>query len=171
MELADIEVRTSRQLEALRGQFAEIEEKIAAAEKLLESVALIKEEIERSSTETVDVSRTMRKGNSDQSNVDVPRQVHRAEPRQPLSAAMEQAVRVLHDAQRPMRARDVVEALGDVGVRGKVESMRIRLKRLVEYGWLEESETGRYAVVGEVGALLDEMRPKAPRVRRGRATT
>ncbi|MEV4285806.1 hypothetical protein AB0K40_09905 [Nonomuraea bangladeshensis] len=67
-----------------------------------------------------------------------------------LRGVRRQAVALLATAQRPMRVRDVVVALGEPDERGKVESMRSRLLRLAADGWLVRCEGGTYALASGV---------------------
>ncbi|MGI5286725.1 hypothetical protein ACQEVF_25765 [Nonomuraea polychroma] len=45
-------------------------------------------------------------------------------------------------AGRPMRAKEVAQALGEPQARGRVEATRARLKKLVAAGWLTQAEPG-----------------------------
>ncbi|MER6507931.1 hypothetical protein ABT158_14025 [Nonomuraea sp. NPDC001636] len=67
-----------------------------------------------------------------------------------LRGVRRQTVALLATAQRPMRVRDVVVALGEPDERGKVESMRSRLLRLAADGWLVRCEGGTYAIASGV---------------------
>ncbi|MFG1949318.1 hypothetical protein [Nonomuraea sp. NPDC048826] len=67
-----------------------------------------------------------------------------------LRGVRRQTVALLATAQRPMRVRDVVVALGQSDERGKVESMRSRLLRLAADGWLVRCEGGTYAISSSV---------------------
>ncbi|MEV4889914.1 hypothetical protein AB0K48_11055 [Nonomuraea sp. NPDC055795] len=67
-----------------------------------------------------------------------------------LRGIRQQTVALLATAQRPMRVREVVVALGQPDVRGQVESMRSRLLRLAADGWLVRCEGGAYAIASRV---------------------
>jgi hypothetical protein len=67
-----------------------------------------------------------------------------------LRGVRRQTVALLATAQRPMRVRDVVVALGQSDERGTVESMRSRLLRLAADGWLVRCEGGTYAISSDV---------------------
>jgi hypothetical protein len=70
-----------------------------------------------------------------------------------LPVAYRDVVEVLADAG-PLRARQVCQAVG-TGVEPRHrEGMRIKLKRLVERGWLVETEPGLFACAGGVAAAL-----------------
>lgn len=62
----------------------------------------------------------------------------------------EQTVALLATAERPMRAREIVQALGKPDTRSQVEGMRSRLQRLVTDGWLRREADGLYAIASGV---------------------
>ncbi|MEU0303526.1 hypothetical protein ABZ252_29390 [Streptomyces sp. NPDC006175] len=65
-----------------------------------------------------------------------------AEPELPEHPLHPQLLAVFHEKQRPLRARDLCEAL-DLGLLPKnVEGVRSKLKRLVARGILTETEPG-----------------------------
>jgi DNA-binding FadR family transcriptional regulator len=71
-----------------------------------------------------------------------------------VPVAYRDVVEVLADAG-PLRARQVCQAVG-TGVESRHrEGMRIKLKRLVERGWLVETEPGLFACAGGVAAALN----------------
>ena len=72
-----------------------------------------------------------------------------------LPVAYRDVVEVLADAGGPLRARQVCQAVG-AGVEPRHrEGMRIKLKRLVERGWLVEASPGLFACAGGVAEGLD----------------
>ena len=71
-----------------------------------------------------------------------------------LPVAYRDVVEVLADAG-PLRARQVCQAVGAGGEPRHREGMRIKLKRLVERGWLVEAEPGLFACAQGVAAGLD----------------
>ncbi|GAA4234280.1 hypothetical protein GCM10023075_52370 [Streptosporangium album] len=75
---------------------------------------------------------------------------HGGAERPQLRGLREQAVVLLASAEEPMRARDVVRAMGKPDTRSQVEGMRSRLKRLVEDGWLAERAQGLYTIASGV---------------------
>ena len=59
---------------------------------------------------------------------------------------------VAEDAGRPLRAAQIAAAAGLSTDRGKVETLRAKLKRLVERGWLaEEAGPGLFALPARAG--------------------
>jgi hypothetical protein len=73
---------------------------------------------------------------------------------QGLPVAYRDVVEVLADAG-PLRARQVCQAVGTGAEPRHREGMRIKLKRLVERGWLVETEPGLFACAGGVAKALD----------------
>lgn len=72
-----------------------------------------------------------------------------------LPVAYRDVVEVLADAGVPLRARQVCQAVG-TGVEPRHrEGMRIRLKRLVDRGWLVEASPGLFACAAGVAEALD----------------
>ena len=65
-----------------------------------------------------------------------------------LPVAYRDVVEVLADAGVPLRARQVCQAVGVGAEPRHREGMRIKLKRLVERGWLVEAEPGLFACAG-----------------------
>jgi hypothetical protein len=72
-----------------------------------------------------------------------------------LPVAYRDVVEVLADAGMPLRARQVCQAVGVGAEPRHREGMRIKLKRLVERGWLVEATPGLFACAGGVAAALD----------------
>jgi len=62
-----------------------------------------------------------------------------------LPVAYRDVLEVLADAAQPLRTRQIAAALGLGGQRGSVEGLRLKLKRLVQRGWLAESAVGLFA--------------------------
>ena len=71
-----------------------------------------------------------------------------------LPVAYRDVVEVLADAG-PLRAAQVCQAVGTGAESRHREGMRIKLKRLVERGWLVEAEPGLFACAQGVAAGLD----------------
>lgn len=72
-----------------------------------------------------------------------------------LPVAYRDVVEVLADAGRPLRARQVCQAVGLGDQRRSVEGLRLKLKRLVKRGWLVEAEPELFACAAGVAATLD----------------
>ena len=67
-----------------------------------------------------------------------------------LNPANEQVMVMMVSAGRPMRAREVTLALGQPQGHRQVETMRTRLKRLVNAGWLAEIDRGVFAIASGI---------------------
>ena len=72
-----------------------------------------------------------------------------------LPVAYRDVVEVLADAGVPLRARQVCQAVGTGAESRHREGMRIKLKRLVERGWLVETQPGVFACAAGVAEGLD----------------
>jgi hypothetical protein len=74
-----------------------------------------------------------------------------------LPQAYRDLLEVAEDAGRPLRAAQIAAAAGLSTDRGKVETLRAKLKRLVERGWLaEEAGPGLFALPAHAGNGLGE---------------
>ncbi|WP_188197830.1 hypothetical protein [Nonomuraea sp. SYSU D8015] len=71
-------------------------------------------------------------------------------PLPPLRGFRQQVVALLATADEPMRARELVQAIGKPDTRSQVEGMRSRLQRLVTDGWLRREADGLYAIAAGV---------------------
>jgi hypothetical protein len=72
-----------------------------------------------------------------------------------LPVAYRDVVEVLADAGVPLRARQVCLAVGVGAEPRHREGMRIKLKRLVDRGWLVEAEPGLFACAAGVATALN----------------
>ncbi|MGP3931319.1 hypothetical protein [Nonomuraea sp. KM88] len=68
----------------------------------------------------------------------------------PLRGFRQQVVALLATADEPMRAREIVQAIGKPDTRSQVEGMRSRLQRLVTDGWLCREADGLYAIAAGI---------------------
>ncbi|WP_162602623.1 hypothetical protein [Streptomyces spongiicola] len=68
-----------------------------------------------------------------------------------LAGVSEDVVLALASAGRPLRSREICEAVGAGTEHRPVEGMRVRLKRLVKQGWLTEDQVGLFAIAPGVG--------------------
>ncbi|MEU7229337.1 hypothetical protein [Streptomyces chrestomyceticus] len=55
-------------------------------------------------------------------------------------------VEVIADAPGPLQAKQIVPRIGLDATTAKIEGTRVKLKRLVERGWLDEDAPGRFAL-------------------------
>ncbi|MEV4570996.1 hypothetical protein AB0K12_45200 [Nonomuraea sp. NPDC049419] len=143
----------------LSGQMEELQERLAVAERRLERLSIAREEL--TALEAADESAVGEAGAAADSH---PHGAGDTTPGASGHAEVPQERPVLRGWARtrwscwpvPMRARDVVRALGQQDVRGQVEGMRARLKRLVDDGWLAEREQGLFTIAAGVNGFTGE---------------
>lgn len=132
-----------RRLAGLRAQMATLAEQVAGLEKRLDHVAIAR-----------DLFQTMTADGEEQARSDASAAGRDAAPTEPqpgtLAGADERVVVAMASAGRPMRAKEVAQALGEPQVRGRVETTRARLKKLVAAGWLTQAEPGLFAIAAGV---------------------
>ena len=167
-ELQRREAAARAEAEELRGRIAELAERLAQAEERLSRLVITRETVEEvldsAATEIAPVSLAAeqlegmalaRPGRSPVIGVvAVP----------PWRAGLEVSVlpqdyrdllEVAEDAGRPLRAGQIAAAAGLSTDRGKVETLRSKLKRLAERGWLAE-EAGLFALPARNGSGAGE---------------
>ena len=167
-ELQRREAVARAEAEELRGRIAELAERLAQAEERLSRLVITRETVEEvldsAATEIAPVSLAAEQlegmalpgpGRSPVIGVvAVP----------PWRAGLEVSVlpqgyrdllEVAEDAGRPLRAGQIAAAAGLSTDRGKVESLRSKLKRLAERGWLAE-EAGLFALPARNGSGAGE---------------
>jgi hypothetical protein len=164
-ELQRREAAARAEVEELRGRMAELAERLAQAEERLSRLVITRETVEEvldsAATEIAPVSSAAEQlggtalpgpGRSPVIGVvAVP----------PWRAGLEVSVlpqdyrdllEVAEDAGRPLRAAQIAAAAGLSTDRGKVETLRAKLKRLVERGWLaEEAGPGLFGLPARTG--------------------
>jgi hypothetical protein len=149
-ELERQEAAARAEAERLRGQIAELSERLAGVEERLSRLVIARDVVDEvlAGASTVEVS---------PGQPEVP-----ASPgagRRPVTGVLavppwrpglgadvlpqdyRDLLEVAEDAGRPQRAAQIAAAAGLSTDRGKVEALRAKLKRLAERGWLTE-ETG-----------------------------
>jgi hypothetical protein len=161
-ELRRREAAARGEAEELRGRIAELAERLARAEERLSRLVITRETVE----EVLDGAA------AEMAPVPAAEQLEgRALPgpgRSPVAgvvavppwrAGLEVSVlpqgyrdllEVAEDAGRPLRAGQIAAAAGLSTDRGKVETLRAKLKRLAERGWLAE-EAGLFALPARNG--------------------
>jgi hypothetical protein len=162
-ELQRREAAARAEVEELRGRIAALAEHLAQAEERLSRLVITRETVEEvlegAATEMAPVSPAAEQpgrtalpglGRSPVAGVvTVP----------PWRAGLEVSVlpqgyrdllEVAEDAGRPLRAGQIAAAAGLSTDRGKVETLRAKLKRLAERGWLAE-EAGLFALPARNG--------------------
>jgi hypothetical protein len=162
-ELQRREAAARAEAERLRGQIAELAERLAGVEEQLSRLVIAREVVD----EVLDGAATTKAS-------PVPGQPKvTASPgagRSPVIGALavppwraglgvsvlprdyRDLLEVAEDAGRPLRAAQIAAAAGLSTDRGKVESLRAKLKRLVERGWLaEEAGPGLFGLPASAG--------------------
>jgi hypothetical protein len=156
-ERLDGEAAAVRQrIEDLRGQLTAAEERLVRLTITRETLATLPEEPGSAPAADAGVSAvavTAGTGQSVPSTGPSPPAVstpaHSAEP-QKLNPVNEQVVVMMVSAGRPMRAKEVAAAMGEPDEHRRVETVRARLKRLVETGWLAEIDKGVFAIAAGI---------------------
>jgi hypothetical protein len=166
-ELQRREVAARAEAEQLRGQIAQLAERLAGVEELLSRLVIAREVVD----EVLDGTALEISPAPGQPQVAaLPGAGHPpligvlAVP--PWRAGLEVSVlpqdyrdllEVAEDAGRPLRAAQIAAAAGLSTDRGKVETLRAKLKRLVERGWLaEEAGPGLFALPARNGNGVGE---------------
>jgi hypothetical protein len=147
-ELRRREAAARAEAERLRGQIAELAERLAGVEERLSRLVIAREVagevLDRAASEVSPVpGQPQVTASPGAGPAAVPGML--AVP--PWRAGLEVSVlpqdyrdllEVAEDAGRPLRAAQIAAAAGLSTDRGKVETLRAKLKRLVERGWLAE---------------------------------
>src|SRR6266478_5119065 len=160
-ELRRREVAARAEAEELRGRIAELAERLAGVEERLSRLVIARETVDEVLSEA---------------GVNVSAAAEPAVTRPPgpgrwpvigvlavpswrtglevsvLPQDYRDLLEVAEDAGRPLRAAQIAAAAGLSTDRGKVETLRAKLKRLVERGWLaEEAGPGLFALPARAG--------------------
>ncbi|MEU9835891.1 hypothetical protein AB0D67_30520 [Streptosporangium sp. NPDC048047] len=160
--LGRAEEATRQQCAELSRQLEELQERLATAQRRLERLSIAREELAvlAADAEPGDTKPGDSAGYGHRHD-DVA--AHGAglgeapgSARPALRGLRKEAVVLLASSDKPLRARDVVRALGQQDVRGRVEGMRARLKRLVNDGWLVEREQGLFTIASGVNGFTGE---------------
>jgi hypothetical protein len=159
-ELHRREAAARAEAEELRGRIAELGERLAQAEEQVSRLVITRETVEEVPGATAEASPA-----AGRPAVLVP-----GSGRSPVIGVLavppwraglgvsvlpedyRDLLEVAEDAGRPLRAAQIAAAAGLSTERGKVETLRGKLKRLVERGWLaEEAGPGLFALPGHAG--------------------
>ncbi|MGN9786839.1 hypothetical protein ACTMTF_35820 [Nonomuraea sp. ZG12] len=161
-KLERAEESARQQCAELSGQMEELQERLAVAERRLERLSIAREELTAleaadgpAEVEARKVAGTHPQGAGD-TTPGTARHAEVPQERPVLRGLRKDAVVLLASSDKPLRARDVVRALGQQDVRGQVEGMRARLKRLVDDGWLAEREQGLFTIGAGVNGFAGE---------------
>src|SRR6266540_685383 len=141
--MAELEAREAAargRAEVLRARIAELTEQLAAEEELLSRLGITRQTV----LEILDGDDHEGAARVGGGAVTVPVwQAGVAEAVLPV--AYRDVLEVLADAAKPLRARQIAAALGLGDQRRSVEGLRLKLKRLVQRGWLAEPAVGLFA--------------------------
>jgi hypothetical protein len=163
-ELQRREAAARAEAEELRGQIAQLAERLAGVEEQLSRLVITRETVDEvlggSGMEAVSPSATlMADGVAPSRSGHLPAVGVLAVP--PWEAGLEVSVlpevyrdllEVAEDAGRPLRAVQMAAAAGLSTDRARVEGLRSKLKRLVERGWLaEEAGPGLFSLPARNG--------------------
>jgi chromosome segregation ATPase len=165
-ELQRREAAARAEAEGLRRRIAELAEQLAQAEERLSRLVIARETVEEvlgsAATEIAPASPEQPEGTALPGPGRSP--VVGVVTVQPWRAGLEVSVlpqdyrdllEVAEDAGRPLRAGQIAAAAGLSTDRGKVETLRSKLKRLAERGWLAE-EAGLFALPARNGSGAGE---------------
>ena len=160
-ELRRREAAARAEAEELRGRIAQLAERLAGVEERLSRLVIARETVDEVLSEAgADVSPAAGPEVTEPPGPGhAPAAVALAVPpwRPGLEASvLPQAYRdlleVAEDAGRPLRAAQIAAAAGLSTDKAKVETLRSKLKRLVERGWLaEEAGPGLFALPARAG--------------------
>jgi len=156
--------------EQLRGQIAQLAERLAGVEEQLSRLVIAREVVDEvldgAATEMAPVSVAAgqlegmalpRPGRSPVIGVVAVPQWRAGAEVSVLPRDYRDLLEVAEDAGRPLRAAQIAAAAGLSTDRGKVETLRAKLKRLVERGWLaEDAGPGLFGLPARNGNGLGE---------------
>ncbi|WP_201760470.1 MULTISPECIES: hypothetical protein [unclassified Nonomuraea] len=159
--MAQAETAELRQAEDLRAQLAAVQ--LAAVEERLQRLAITRETLTEFTGDHLSHA-DMAEGDGVVVEEEPPAPARldpEAEHAQlpPLRGFRQQVVALLATADEPMRAREIVQAIGKPDTRSQVEGMRSRLQRLVTDGWLCWEADGLYAIAAGSTATHRPGRP------------
>jgi hypothetical protein len=167
-ELQRREAAVRAEAEQLRGQIAELAERLAGVEEQLSRLVIAREVVDEvlAGATTAEVSPASGQlevmaspgtGHSSAAGVLVVPPWRAGLEVSVLPQDYRDLLEVAEDAGRPLRAGQIAAAAGLSTDRGKVETLRAKLKRLVERGWLaEEAGPGLFGLPARNGNGLGE---------------
>jgi cell division septum initiation protein DivIVA len=162
-ELQHREAAARAEVEELRGRIAELAERLAQAEERLSRLVITRQMVDEVLSEAAADAADAADAAAAAPEVAAPLRrspVIGVVTVPPWRAGLEASVlpqgyqdllEVAGDAGRPLRAGQIAAAAGLPSDRGKVESLRAKLKRLAERGWLAE-EAGLFALPSRNGS-------------------
>ncbi|MGW3985313.1 hypothetical protein [Streptomyces mirabilis] len=158
-EVERLEAAAQERVEQLRMEIAELTELLSAAEERLVRLRITRETVDEILGDPT--SEPQEAAETDEGQVSAAAEEENRSPIgvvtvpawrpgldvSVLPVAYRDILEVLADAGGPMRAKQISIALGRGEGASKVESLRVKLKRLVERDWLSEDSPGLFALV------------------------
>src|SRR6266705_4795958 len=161
-ELQRREAAAREEAEDLRGQIAQLSERLAGAEERLSRLVITRETVDEVLSEgggpassAVASAGPSRLGHLPAVGVLMVPPLRPGLEASALPEAYRDLLEVAEDAGRPLRAGQIAAAAGLSTDRGKVETLRSKLKRLAARGWLAE-EAGLFALPARNGSGAGE---------------
>jgi hypothetical protein len=160
-ELQRREAAARAEAEELRGQIAELTEQLSQAEERLSRLVITRQAVDEVLSEAgTDAQRAEPEVTAPPRRSPVIGVVMVPSWRAGLEVSVlpqeyRDLLEVAEDAGRPLRAGQIAAAAGLPADRGKVESLRSKLKRLAERGWLAE-DAGLFALPARNGSSAGE---------------
>ena len=161
-ELQRREAAARAEAEELRGQIAQLTERLAQADERLSRLVIARETVEEVLSETgaeassavmPDGAVVSRSGHLSAAGVLAVPPWRAGLEASALPEAYRDLLEVLEDASRPLRAVQIAAAAGLSTDKAKVEGLRAKLKRLVERGWLaEDAGPGLFGLAARNGS-------------------
>ncbi|MFI0451491.1 hypothetical protein [Actinomadura sp. 6N118] len=165
-ELARREAAVRQRIEEIREQIADLESRLETEEDLLSRLAITRQMVEEIFGEAAHLAEERvgaaepieAAAGSGEASVGqaVPRGVMTVPPWRPgigagvLPQVYRDAVEIMADAGKAVRAGQILQAMGVADEAAKREGLRSKLKRLVERGWAREDGPGLFAVAEPV---------------------
>ena len=158
-ELQRREAAARAEAEGLRGQIAQLTERLAGVEERLSRLVIARETVDEVLSEGAEASSAMperaapsRSGHLSAVGVLAVPPWRPGLEASALPEAYRDLLEVVEDAGRPLRAVQIAAAAGLGTGKAKVEGLRSKLKRLAERGWLaEEAGPGLFALAARNG--------------------
>jgi len=159
-ELQRREAAAREEAEDLRGQIAQLSERLAGAEERLSRLVITRETVDEVLSEgggpvssAVASAGPSRLGHLPAAGVLMVPPWRPGLEASALPEAYRDLLEVAEDAGRPLRAGQIAAAAGLSTDKAKVEGLRAKLKRLAERGWLaEEAGPGLFALPARNGS-------------------
>jgi hypothetical protein len=156
-ELQRREAAARAEAEELRARIAQLTEALAGAEERLSRLVIARETVDEvlseAGPEALPEAVSSRSGRLSPVGVPVVPPWREGLAASALPEAYRDLLEVVADAGRPLRAAQIAAAAGLSTDKAKVETLRSKLKRLAERGWLaEEAGPGLFGLAAREGS-------------------